>query len=545
MRLLTPADLVAATRVSGRAGLLAPIGPARVLDMGRALHHFGPTLAGGFAVAAARFPDRTAAVDEERSVTFRQLHDRSNAQANALRADGIEAGAKVGVLCRNHVGFVEVTAALAKLGADSVLCNTGFGAPQLADVLERERVVAIVHDEDFAPVVRGAVPDLPAYVVWSGGSPSGPTFDDLARRGDPGDPPGPPVEGRTTILTSGTTGIPKGAPRDQRGGVGPGVALLEALPLRVGDVSVIAAPLFHSWGFAHLALGLLLGTTVVLHRRFDPATTLDALAARRAQGLVAVPVMLQRILALPSAVRDAADVGSLRYVAVSGSSLPGPLAQDFMDGFGDVLYNLYGSTEVAYATVASPADLRAAPGTVGRPLRGTKIELRDEHGRPVPTGEQGRIFVANPMLFEGYTDGATKQFSGGFMQTGDVGHVDTEGRLFVDGREDDMIVSGGENVFPEEVEDLLVRHPAVSDAAVVGVPDDDFGQRLVAYVVSSPGVSPTAAELRDYVRDHLARHKTPRDVLIVDELPRNPTGKLLRRRLSEPGGAAPSSGTRH
>jgi acyl-CoA synthetase (AMP-forming)/AMP-acid ligase II len=528
---VNPAELLAAARVSGRCGLLTPAPPVRALAMGRALWHWGPTLAGGFAIAAARYPGRLAVADEQRTLTFRSLHERSNAQANALRARGVGAGAKVGVLCRNHAGFVEATAALAKVGADAVLCNTGFGAPQLGEVLDREGVVAIIHDEEFGPVVERAAPDRATYVAWHSGAPTGPTLDDLADLGDPGDPPRPEAAGRTTILTSGTTGTPKGAARDQHSGIAPGIALLSALPLRSGDVTVVAAPLFHAWGFGHLALGALLGTTVVLRRRFEPAATLEALADHRAQGLVAIPVMLRRILSLHPSVRDRYETSSLRYVAVSGSALPGLLAPEFMNAFGDVLYNLYGSTEVAYVTLAGPSDLRAAPGTAGRPLHGVTVELRDERGRRVATGEQGRIFVANPMLFEGYTDGATKQVSDGLMRTGDVGHFDAAGRLFVDGREDDMIVSGGENVFPEEVESLLVRHPDIADAAVVGVADPEFGQRLAAYVVPVPGASPTDTELRAYVRDHLARHKVPRDVTIVDSLPRTTTGKLLRRAL--------------
>ena len=210
--MVSPADLVASAWISGRAGLLAPARPSRALAMGRALRHWGPTLAGGFAVAAARFPDRVAVVDETRALTFRSLHERSNAQANALRVRGIADGSKVGVLCRNHAGFVEATAALAKIGADAVLCNTGFGATQLADVLEREHVLAIVHDEEFGPVVHKAAPNLPAYLAWHGGSPEVETLDDLAQTGDPSDSPRPVGAGRTTILTSGTTGTPKGAP---------------------------------------------------------------------------------------------------------------------------------------------------------------------------------------------------------------------------------------------------------------------------------------------------------------------------------------------
>jgi len=532
---MTPAELLADVRVLVRAGLLRPPRPDRVWALGRALGHWGSTLAGGFAVNAALYPDRLAVVDERGVLAYGELHRRTNAQANALRARGIGEGASVGVLCRNHSGFVEATATLAKLGADTVGLNTGFAAPQLGEVLERERVVAVVHDEEFAPVLDAAASDVVRVVAWHDGRSDRPTLDDLAKAGDPDDPPRPSRVGRTIILTSGTTGTPKGAPREHRSGIGPALALLSALPMRSGEVSVIAAPLFHSWGFGHLALGLLLGSTAVLRRRFDPVETLAAVAAHRAQGLVAVPVMLRRIVAVPESVRAEYDTTSLRYVAVSGSALPGRLAPDFMDVFGDVVFNLYGSTEVAYGTLADPADLRAAPNTAGRPLRGTTIEIRDEHDAALPTGARGAIFVGGPMVFAGYTDGGMKTVSRGLMSTGDVGHFDEEGRLFVEGREDDMIVSGGENVFPGEVEHLLLEHPGVADAAVVGVSDTEFGQRLEAYVVAAPGASPTADDLRTFVRDHLARHKVPREVVLVDELPRNPTGKVVRRLLGGSG----------
>jgi acyl-CoA synthetase (AMP-forming)/AMP-acid ligase II len=528
---MRPADVVADARVLGRAGLLSPPRPNRAWALGRALRYYGSTLAGGFAANAARYPERAAVVDERGVLTYAELHRRSNAQANAFRARGVSAGAKVGVLCRNHAGFVEAIAALAKLGADTVSLNINFAAPQLRDVLERERVVAVVHDEEFRTVLDGAAPDMVGFVAWHDGTSDRPTLDELANSGDPGDPPRPARPGRTIILTSGTTGTPKGVPREQRAGIAAGLALLSVLPMRSGDVSVIAAPLFHSWGFGHLALGLVVGGTAVLQRRFDPEATLAAVAAHHAHGLVAVPVMLRRILAVPESVRAQYDTTSLRYVAVSGSALPGRLALDFMDAFGDVVFNLYGSTEVAYGTLAGPADLRASPNTAGRPLRDTTIEIRDQSDAPVPTGERGRIFVSNPMLFGGYTDGGTKRVTRGLMSTGDVGYLDEKGRLFVEGREDDMIVSGGENVFPEEVEHSLLEHAGVADAAVVGVPDSEYGQRLKAYVVPAPGMSPTPDDLRAYVRDHLARHKVPRDVELVDELPRNSTGKLVRRLL--------------
>jgi fatty-acyl-CoA synthase len=546
MHVLTPADLFLAARVSVRAGLLRPVRPDRAWSAGRALRHWGSTLAGAFAAGAALHPDRAAVVDERGERSYAALHRRTNAQANELAARGLGAGSIVGVLCRNHAGFVEATLALAKLGADTLSLNTGFAVPQLRDVLERERVVALVFDEEFTTLVDGAAPDIAGFVAWHddtsdlppGGPSNRPTLDELAAKGDPADPPRPTSPGRTIILTSGTTGTPKGARREQRSGIGPGLALLSVLPMRSGDVSVIAAPLFHSWGFGHLALSLLLGSTAVLQRRFDPVDVLTAVAEQRAQGLVAVPVMLRRILDVPESERDKYNKVRLRYVAVSGSALPGRLAVEFMDVFGDVVYNLYGSTEVAYATLATPSDLRAAPSTAGRALRGTRLEICDEHDEPVPSGARGRIFVSNEMLFGGYTDGVMRPLTRGLMSTGDIGHLDEDGRLFVEGREDDMIVSGGENVYPEEVERSLLEHPGVVDAAVVGVDDSEFGRRLAAYIVLAPGAALTVDDVRTHVRDHLARHKVPRDVVFVSELPRNPTGKIVRRRLSDPDQSA-------
>ena len=221
-------------------------------------------------------------------------------------------------------------------------------------------------------------------------------------------------------------------------------------------------------------------------------------------------------------------------IAVSGSALPGELALRVMDHFGPVLYNLYGSTEVAWATIAGPEDMRAAPGTAGRAPHGTVVRLYDEEGRSVAPGQTGRIFVGNDMAFDGYTGGGGKEVIAGLMSTGDVGHFDEDGRLFVDGRDDEMIVSGGENVFPREVEDLLADHPAVVEAAVVGVADDEWGQRLRAVVVLVGGAAAGEAELQDYVKANLARYKVPREVLFVAELPRNATGKVLKRELADP-----------
>ena len=243
--------------------------------------------------------------------------------------------------------------------------------------------------------------------------------------------------------------------------------------------------------------------------------------------------MLKRILDLPDATLAGYDSSSLRIVVSGAAPLAPELATAVMDRFGDVLYNAYSSTEVGTGTLATPADLRAAPGTVGRPAAGVKIKILDDEGVELPRGQTGRIFVGSPLLFDGYTGGGGKQVIDGLMSSGDVGHFDVHGRLFIDGRDDDMILSGGENVFPQEVEELLTAHDGVADAAVFGVPDDDFGQRLAAFVIPKPGASITEDELRPYVKERLARHKVPREIAFVEQLPRTSTGKLQRRKLGE------------
>jgi fatty-acyl-CoA synthase len=309
--------------------------------------------------------------------------------------------------------------------------------------------------------------------------------------------------------------------------------LLERIPFHAAETNVNCAPLFHATGFATTILLFGLGNTVVLRRRFDPQQALDDLEQQKAESTILVPVLLQRILALGAEEIRRRDLSNLRVVFCAGSQLPGELSERAMDLLGDVVYNLYGSTEVSVATIATPADLRAAPGCVGKPVLGTKIRLLDDKGREVPAGQTGRIFVGGFTAFDGYTGGGSKEVIDGFMSSGDVGHFDPEGRLFVDGRDDEMIVSGGENVFPREVEELLVRHADIEDAAAIGVPDEDFGQRLRAFVVLRDGADLDADAVRAFVKDNLARFKVPRDVEFVDELPRNPSGKILKRELAE------------
>jgi acyl-CoA synthetase (AMP-forming)/AMP-acid ligase II len=516
-------------------GILRPMRPDKLVRMADALRRWGPTPAAGYTISAIRHPGQLAIIDERGTLTFAEVHRRTNALAHALSEAGVKQGDGVAIMCRNHRGFVEAVVATSKLGADALYLNTAFAGPQITDVVRRENPAALVYDAEFEQLTHDAGEGRKRFIAWHDGgeAPKDPLIEDLIAAGDASDVAPPAEKGRVVILTSGTTGAPKGAQRKQPESLDPAAALFSKIPLRAGERTMIAAPMFHSWGFVHFTLGMGLGSTLVLRRKFDPEDTLSATAQHECGALIVVPVMLQRILELPAETIDRYDLSALRVIAASGSALPGEMAIKLMDRFGDVLYNLYGSTEVAWATIATPEDLRAAPGTAGRPPRGTVVKLLDDEGNDVAPGATGRIFVGNEMAFEGYTGGGGKQNVGGLLSSGDVGHFDTAGRLFIDGRDDEMIVSGGENVFPREVEDLLHDHDAVDEVAVIGVDDEQFGQRLRAFVVRCSGSTVGEEDLKDHVKANLARYKVPREIVFLDELPRNATGKVLKRELAE------------
>ena len=516
-------------------GVAGPERPDRLLAVYRAFERYGP-MGAALPAAAAHNGARLAVVDERGALTFDELDRRSNAVANALRARGLHPGAPVAILCRNHRGVFDAAFGVLKAGGRALFLNTDFAAPQAREVCSREGVQMIVYDEEFAGVVAAVDAPRGRFVAWQDDRSAEQPLESLIATGNPEPPPAPTRPGDVVILTSGTTGAPKGATRSVPRSLVPIAAVLSRIPFRAREVTFVASPVHHAWGFGMSALGLGLGSTLLLRRRFDPDATLVAVSEHRATGLVVVPVMLSRLV--DAATRCAGgeggrlDLSSLRIIASSGSQLPASLATRAMDVFGDVVYNLYGSTEVAWATIATPRDLRDAPGTAGRPPLATTVRIYDDDGRPVPPGATGRIFVASGLEFGGYTGGGSKEVIDGLMATGDVGHFDEEGRLFVDGRDDEMIVSGGENVFPAEVEELLSSHPAVAEAAAVGVDDEEFGQRLRAFVVVRPGFSLSAEEVKDHVRANLARYKVPRDVVFVEALPRNPSGKVLKRELA-------------
>ncbi|HXB87384.1 acyl-CoA synthetase [Mycobacterium sp.] len=484
-----------------------------------------------------KYPSLPAVVDERGTLTYKQVDDMSTALAHGLKRLGIDEGLVVGLLCRDHRGLVIAMAACGKFGARLVLMNTGFAKPQFAQVCEREYVKAVLHDSEFTGLLDALPADLPRMLTWvdEGAHPPDdiPTIDGIIATNSTEPLPPPTRPGGVVVLTSGTTGLPKGAPRAKVPPLAT-VGLVDRVPFPRRGTMVIVSPIFHGTGLATYLVGGTLGNKIVTTRRFTPEGTLKLVADHKADMLVAVPTMLQRIVQLDPDIIAAYDTSSLKTIAVAGSALSPELSNRVQDTFGDVLYNIYASTECGFGTIATPDELRNAPGTAGRSPVACEVVLFDENDRRVHgANRRGRIFIRSGARIEGYTDGRRKQVIDGYMSSGDMGHFDENGLLFVDGRDDDMIVSGGENVFPQEVENLLVERDDVFDAAVVGVDDSDFGKRLRAFIVSRPGAPQDIEEIKLYVKNNLARYKVPRDVVFIDELPRNATGKLLRRVLTE------------
>jgi fatty-acyl-CoA synthase len=531
-QLKRPEQLARAAKVLFEAGIIRVDRPDTLLQAAQAVLNWQLTPAAAFTVSALRFPDDPAIVDEKGTLTFAEVDRRTNALARAMGEAGIGADDSVAIMCRDHRWFIEATIAISKLGATALYYNTAFAGPQLTEVTDREDPRGIVYDEEFGEALEEAIGDRHKWVAWTDDDDAGDeTVEGLIQNTDDSDVDKPDSPGKITLLTSGSTGTPKGASRGQPDPIDPIVAVLSRIPLHAREPTMFAAPLFHAWGFLQFNLGMLLSSTYVLRRKFDPEATLAKIEETNATAIVIVPIMLQRILDLDEKEREGHDISSLRVVASSGGAMPADLATKWMDAFGDNLYNFYGSTEVAWAAIATPEDMREAPGTAGPAPPGTSLKILDEESKDEkPAGETGQIFVGNEMLFEGYTgDEEGEEMVDGHMATGDLGHLDENGRLFVEGRADDMIVSGGENVYPEEVEEALEKHSNVSEAAVIGVDDDEWGERLKAFVVKDGEVSED--DLKSHIKENLAKYKVPREIEFLDELPRKPQGKVDKKKL--------------
>jgi acyl-CoA synthetase (AMP-forming)/AMP-acid ligase II len=533
-RLAETLGIVATMR---RAGIIAPMRPDKYIRIAAAMQRENMGITSGFAAAAQRCPDRPGLVDELGTLTWREIDERADALAAGLQA--LPAAPKViGIMARNHRGFVEALIAANRIGADVLLLNTSFAGPALAEVVQREGVDAVIYDEEFTATVDRALADQPGatrIIAWTDGPQGGLTVEKMIAEHAGRRPQRASTKSKVILLTSGTTGSPKGAKHSGGADGGPGIlkAILDRTPWRAEEPVVVVAPMFHAWGFSQLIFAASMACTVITRRKFDPEATLELVDRHSATGLCVVPVMFDRIMELPDEVRNKYSGRSLRFAAASGSRMRPDVVINFMDQFGDIIYNNYNATEAGMIATATPQDLRAAPDTAGKPAGGTEIRILDQDFNEMPRGEVGGIYVRNSTQFDGYTSGKTKDFHEGFMSSGDVGYFDDAGRLFVVGRDDEMIVSGGENVYPIEVEKTLTAHPDIAEASVIGVDDEQYGQRLAAFVVLNDGSSATPDLLKQHVRENLANYKVPRDITILDELPRSSTGKIVRRELQD------------
>lgn len=526
------------------SGAFTPVGPRALAALVRSLWQLGPTPALLLAASAIRFPGRVALIDDSGPLTYRELQLRAEAIAASLHAMAPSAPRSIGIVCRNHRGFVESMVAGAQLGAELVFFNTELTPQQLQAIMQRHEPDVLVFDEEYAAAVREAQYEGLCVLAWH----EGPAVDDLLTLdalAEQRHPKPPPVRRpvKLTLLTSGTTGLAKGVPR----AVKPRqlalmcVTAMGTVRLRSRDRVLVAPPFFHGFGLAALLAPLALGGTTLCRRRFDAAQAIEDIVRERATVLMAVPVMLQRILVLPGLNKRVTGRLSLRTIVTGAAPISSSTVSGVLNAFGPILVNGYGSTEAGVVAIASPKDLVAAPNTIGRTALGVSVRILGEDRREVPAGQTGMIFVRGGLKYEGYTPDkaarpTAKEVVDGHVNTGDMGHFDADGRLYIDGRSDDMIVSGGENVFPGEVEDRLAAHPDIVDAVVIGVPDDEYGQVLRAFVVVAAG-APALSEdaLKAHVRDGLERYKVPKRFIMLDEIPRNASGKVLRAQLHSLG----------
>ncbi|WP_438004325.1 AMP-binding protein [Sorangium sp. So ce321] len=545
-RAVTQTGLLAALRWPGLKVL------ARELAKGRA----NPSLL--FRYYAENSPSRVAVVDprslargaavggaegpvEDRVYSFFALNEAIDRLGYALDRRGVGPGVTVLLVLKNRPEFVMSQIALARVGASVVTASWRSTPAELSYLAGHSGARLLVFDAEIADMIREAAPLLAGIpregMIAVGARAAGFShFDELlAERGDA---PDRSEQAAVVMYTSGTTGKPKGAVR----GFGRSVVLsalgaIGATPMRVGDVHLAVCPLYHLTAFGFVSLSLVLGATIVILPEFQPELFLEAIQRYRVTTTAVVPTMLHRVLELGEARIRAYDTSSLTAIFAGGAPLPPALAAEAMRVFGDRLFNFYGATETGIVTVASPEDLRASPGTIGRPVAGSELMLVGEDGRPCRDGEVGELYVRSPLLVSGYhrdPDATRESTLDGFFSVGDLARRDARGCYHIEGRKRDLIISGGVNVYPAEVESVLHDHPAIAEAAVVGVPDRAWGERVRAFIALRPGASASEDDIKAHCRAQLAGPKIPREIVFVDALPRNPTGKVMKRELVGP-----------
>lgn len=498
----------------------------------------GLGLASVFRVHGAAHPDKLALSDVRQRLTFGEVDARIDRLAGELAARGIGRGAPVVIVLHNRLEVIEMQAVATRLGGAAVSASWRSTVEELAYIVEHSGARAmVIEGELVGPVLaaRSRFAGLGENIWAVGEAPEGTTsYDDIAAHGRSRPVTDGGEEGSVVIYTSGTTGRPKGAVRTfGRDAHLAYLYMLAELPVRADDRHLAVCPLYHSTAFAFATITLLLGGSVHVERRFDAQHTLEVIARERITTTAMVPTMLHRLLQLPPATLAAHDTRSLRAILSGGAPLSGTLAREVCEAFGHVLYNFYGATETGINTVATPEELLRAPGTIGHAVGGNDLRILDDDGHPVPDGATGELFVKNSMLVRYHRDDEATRASmrDGHFSVGDLAHRDRHGLFHLDGRKRDMLISGGVNVYPAEIEEVLASHPSIAEVAVVGAPDPDLGERVRAFVALRIGASASAEEIVAFARTKLSGPKLPREIVFLEELPKNPTGKILKREL--------------
>ena len=500
---------------------------------------------------AANKPDKLALTgldaSGERRLTYDQLRREINQLAHGLGELGVRPGDRVALMMPNCVEYMITHLALFTCGGSAVHVGYRLKSQEIAHILGNARPTVVIVHHDYrdemhaARVESGGPPDTQVIVVGAHDRPvaGGTTYEALLARQDDRNPPrwGKSREGSTIVYTSGTTGNPKGATRPLRGtDLTTGLQFMTRVGMSHDDRHLAVCPMYHSAAPAMAGMAYTIGGSVVILDRFDAENVLAVIERERITCSFMVPTMLRRLAELPAEVRARHDTSSLRWILSGAAALSTDTAVRFQDAFGPILYNFYGSTETGLVTLAEPEHHAAHPGTIGRALFGNDIRFLDEHGREVPTGEVGELYVQNGMLVEGYygdRQASQEALHDGYFSVGDMGRVDAQGFYYLASRKRDMVISGGVNIYPREIENLLDDHPDIVEVAIIGVPDEEWGESLEAFVVCRPGAELSEADVIQICRDNLASYKRPRRVHFVDELPRNPTGKVLKRTLRE------------
>jgi fatty-acyl-CoA synthase len=533
-----PQRIGVVAKVARSSGMMWEMTMPAARAMAKALRSGSPNPSLIYRLHGLNTPHKAALKWRDQTLTFGELDQRLDAIATNLTKRGYGRGTSVVLMMKNRAEFVQLAAGVARLGGAAVAVSWRSTPAELVYLANHCGARVIAFDADLASVVEQAKKDIPnadGYVSVGGKVPFAATFEDLISDRAHFDEESNSEHAAVVIYTSGTTGKPKGAVRKfSREALPAFMRFLAETPMRVDDIHLAVCPLYHSTAFGFLTLSHLLGSTVAVLDEFKPEAFLQAVQHYGVTTTAVVPTMLHRLLSIGPEAIAKYDTRSLRTIFSGGAPLPGPLAIQTMDQFGDVLFNFYGATETGLVTLAKPADLRAAPGSIGRAVPGNEIRLLDDAGQEVPVGQVGELYVRNKMLVAGYhhDDDATKQsMKAGFFSVGDLARCDRDGRYFIEGRKRDMVISGGVNVYPAEVEGTIEQHPAVAEVAVVGVEDPEWGERVRAFVVVRSGETLAEGELKVWVRERLAGAKVPRDFIFLDSLPRNPTGKVLKREL--------------